>query len=321
MLPRSLSILRFQRTVITRSFTSSTIGKRSSLTAQVLDQDDFTFDGSFGEDEDLFGSTAAPNNTVDPAQDNSNSHRHMRSELFNALYVSTLATLNLRGQMSQPPRKSTVVRLTALAENKEDLRRVLEVVSAWRNVSRPPDPKTCEQFFGRCETLDHPEVALEALQNRSKYGMDIPSIATARRLLHALSRPASKITREILFNTLSFADLYPSYLLPPACKDVVSCAILASTISRSVKYLPQTEETRNDLVNAVTIGDAWKEVLLELRETAKDPLERNGVMEPKTLHRLKGRVIEIRTVLRKSEKRSEPWLKRLESRVSRELDV
>lgn len=117
------------------------------MAAQVLDEDDFAFDGSSKEDEDLFGSTPTPETVMNLAQDGT--YRNMRAELFNALHVSTLAILNLRGQMSQPPRKSTVVRLTALAENKNDLEKILDVVRAWRNVSRPPDLKTCEDFFGQ----------------------------------------------------------------------------------------------------------------------------------------------------------------------------
>ena len=37
-------------------------------------------------------------------------------------------------QMSQPPRRSTVVRLAAFPETKEDLEKVLNVVAAWRSV-------------------------------------------------------------------------------------------------------------------------------------------------------------------------------------------
>ena len=50
--------------------------------------------------------------------------------------------------MSQPPRRSTVVRLAAFAETKEDLEKVLDVVAAWRSVMFSPDSKTCEDFIG-----------------------------------------------------------------------------------------------------------------------------------------------------------------------------
>lgn len=122
-------------------------GKRRSLAAQVLDEDDFAFDGSLKEDEDLFGSSPTPETALEVTQNNS--HRNMRVELFNALHVSSLAILTLGRQMSQPPRKSTVVRLISLAESREDLRKILDVIAAFRNISRPPDLKTCDDFFGQ----------------------------------------------------------------------------------------------------------------------------------------------------------------------------
>lgn len=71
-----------------------------------------------------------------------------RAELFERLHTSTLDILNKRGRMRQPPRKSTVVRLTALSETKEDLERVLEVIIAWRSVAHLPNSTTCDEFIG-----------------------------------------------------------------------------------------------------------------------------------------------------------------------------
>lgn len=151
--------------------------------------------------------------------------------------------------------------------------------------------------------------------------MDIPTLATARRLLHALSRPASKITPEILSNTLRFAELYPVYGLPPASKDAVSCATIASAISRFIEQSSQTRDLQNDIISADMIKEARRDILLELRGSAKGQLNQDSMMGPRTLHRLKGRLSEIRTALRRSEERSDLWLKRLESRVNRRLNT
>lgn len=321
-LTRSLLSLKNSRGIISRTFTSSKVackGKRRSLAAQVLDEDDFAFDGSLKEDEDLFGSSPTSETALEATQNNS--HQDMRVELFNALHVSSLAILNLGRQMSQPPRKSTVVRLISLAKGKEDLRKILDVIAAFRNISRPPDLKTCDDFLGRCITLGHPEIALEALQKRSKYGVDIPSLVTARRLLHALSRPSSKITHQILSDTLQFAELYPTYGLPPASTDVFSCATVASAISRFVLESPEQEDPQTNLINTDAVTSAWKDILLDLKKTSGKQMVEHETVEAKTLHRLKGRVSEIRTAIRKSEKRSELWLKRLESKVNHRLNT
>lgn len=104
------------------------------------------------EEEELFGahpqsSTARVNGA--PLHDAKSPELvQRRAELFKTLYSSTLDTLNQRGRMRQPPRRSTVVRLTALSESKEDLENVLEVVAAWRSVACPPDAKTCDEFIG-----------------------------------------------------------------------------------------------------------------------------------------------------------------------------
>lgn len=173
--------------------------------------------------------------------------------------------------------------------------------------------------LGRCITLGHPEIALEALQNRSKYGVDIPSLETARRLLHALSRPSSKITHQILSDTLQFAELYPTYGLPSASKDVFSCATVASAISRFVVESSGQEDPQTDLINTDAVSSAWKDILLDLKKTSGKQMAEHDAVEARTLHRLKGRVSEIRMAMRKSEKRSELWLKRLESKVTHRL--
>lgn len=175
--------------------------------------------------------------------------------------------------------------------------------------------------LGRCITLGHPEIALETSQNRSKYGIDIPSIVTARRLLHALSRPSSKITHQILSDTLQFAELYPIYGLPSASTDVFSCATVASAISRFVVESSGQEDLQTNLINTDAVSPAWKEILLNLKKTSGEQMAEHDTVEARTLHRLKGRVSEIRTAMRKSEMRSELWLKRLESKVTRSLNT
>jgi hypothetical protein len=105
------------------------------------------------EKDELFGATSQSSTaSVGASLHNMKSPEllYKRTDLFNRLHLSTLHILNGRGKMRQPPRKSTVVRLTALSEAKEDLEKVLEVIAAWRNVAHPPNFKTCDEFIGEC---------------------------------------------------------------------------------------------------------------------------------------------------------------------------
>ena len=205
-----------------------------------------------------------------------------KRELFETLRTKTLAKLNLRGRMGQPPRRSTVTLLTGLSETKEDLEKALEVIAAWRTVAMPPDSKTADDFIGmsasswrcvlsdihylgRCIHLRHPEIALEVVVNRPKYGMDMPSLNTARRLLQGLSQAREGYNEEQILNEcLALAEVYPVYGFPPATQDVVSCSILAKVLFRRIK----DNRIRKDQ-GSEELTQAWCAIVAELKSAIK----------------------------------------------------
>jgi len=246
--------------------------KKKALTSpQEDDSDDFSVDG-LPNDNDLFYQTSQHSGYFSaPSAVNDGITRR---EQFDALHIATMDVLNLRGKIRQPPRKSTVVRLIAMSKSKNDLEKVLELVAAWRNVSQPPEPKTSDSFIGRCENLGHPEIALTALLDRRKYGIDILSLASARRLLHALSRsrPGTKDS-EVLADCVALGELYPLYGFPSASKDIVTCAIIASVMSRQMQRGiaagPSAEEGNDVEDGEALLHEAWREIVSELKTVSK----------------------------------------------------
>ncbi|KAF8577679.1 hypothetical protein K439DRAFT_1664124 [Ramaria rubella] len=277
--------------------------KRTSLSEQdqFVHNEDSAFPESFEEDE-LFGSPLQPSGSVHHVDQG---NVHQRSELFKALHASSLDILQQRGKMRQPPRRTTVLRLAALSDTKEDLERVVEVIGAWRNAPLPHSASTSEQFIGRCARLGHLDVALKVLQDRPKYGLDIPSLPCARRFLQALSRqptPEHDPTR-VLTDCLALAELYPLYGFPPASNDVVSCTILASVISRHIYKNKKTE-----LQESVEVSESWRAVVAELESAVKGW---EGVVEersPRVLQWMRGNIRDIRVTMQRVEGRTAGWL-------------
>jgi hypothetical protein len=130
--------------------------KQTASSSQILleDADDaFTFDGLPSENE-LFGSTAETSRpSTDAPRDPLPGAKtlellRMRVEMFESLRVSTLELFGRPGKLRQPPRKSTIVRLVALSDTKEQLEKAVDVVAAWRNAALPVRPETCDEFIG-----------------------------------------------------------------------------------------------------------------------------------------------------------------------------
>ena len=168
---------------------------------------------------------------------------------------------------------------------------------------------------GRCARLKHPEMALKALQDRPKYGMDVTSLTSARRLLHALSLPRTREgdASQTLFECLAFAELYPLYNLPPASSDIVSCAILASVIAPQVPKDSKVEQ-EVDSEAAVTL-DTWTEILTEFEKAVKGWGDVVGNTNPKAVQWLRGSIREIRLTMQRNEGRTRSWLKQFRQEI------
>ncbi|KIJ49525.1 hypothetical protein M422DRAFT_44876 [Sphaerobolus stellatus SS14] len=255
------------------------------------------------EEEDYFGSLAQEAKAAE--REAQRGAKSSRTRKFDALRNSTLGILNRR-KLKQPPRQSTILRLAALAENKEELEKVLGVIVAWRNKSRPPSPEIADEFSGRCSRLGYPELALEVFVNHPKYGLDLPFLACARRLLRALSIPRPGYDDDnILPDCLALADLYPVYGFPPASKDVVSCAIIASVVARQVPKAAKT--TKEEASESVDMKEAWKEIIAALKSSGKALKSQAASINPKAVHYIRGSLDEVNKTLRDNNEKRE-WM-------------
>ena len=139
--------------------------------------------------------------------------------------------------------------------------------------------------------------------------MDVPSLASARRLLHALSLPRTgeEDRSQRLIDRLGFSELYPTYNLPPASSDIVSCAILASVIARQVPKEQNggQKESRSD--EAVTL-DGFGEILTEFEKAVMGWGDVVGHTNLKAVQWLRGSIREIHLSMQRNEGRTRSWL-------------
>lgn len=142
--------------------------------------------------------------------------------------------------------------------------------------------------------------------------MDITSLATARRLLHALSLPRAgeTDTRRALVDCLAFAELYPFYNLPRASTDVISCAILASVVARQFPKDQKDQTVEQVATSEATVTfDTWNEILTEFEKAAKGWGDVARQTNPKAVQWLRGSIREIRLTMQRNEGRTRTWLK------------
>lgn len=90
----------------------------------------------------------------------------------------------------------------------------------------------------------NPALLIDIFENRPLFGIDIPDLAQARRILYAIvnstphpSEADSNTERaqdSSLRNAARFTALYPTFELPPATQDLTSLALLAEACARDV---------------------------------------------------------------------------------------
>lgn len=99
----------------------------------------------------------------------------------------------------------------------------------------------------------HPKLLIEVFSNRQRYGLDIPDITEARRMLrHIVFAPARSSGSEVVQQAVALAALYPSYGLPAATSDLTSCVLLAQSCCRGEPLAePQTKDALASLIPAM----------------------------------------------------------------------
>jgi len=163
--------------------------------------------------------------------------------------------------------------------------------------------------------LQYPALALKVLQDRPKYGVDVPSIASARHLLNALSRVRTEDDpARPLRDCLALAELYPLYDLPPASTDVISCVLLARVIARQVPK-DRVNPQENGEGEATLVSDPLRDILGELK-AAVAGWEGVDATRPKNmLPELGANVEALLGTVRRKEGAAPPGLKQLRKQI------
>jgi len=168
------------------------------------------------------------------------------------------------------------------------------------------------QRAGRCVHLKYPELGLKALQNRPMYGVDVPSLTSARHLLKALAyRRTGADSTAALRDSLALAEVFPLYGLPPASKDVISCAILARVIARQG---PQDRTSLHEKGRSEPDDPFW-EIMGELKG-AVATWEGVRATRPKSvLPFLRANVEALLGTVRRKGGTPQPWLRQLKMEI------
>ncbi|KAJ2922693.1 hypothetical protein H1R20_g14397, partial [Candolleomyces eurysporus] len=142
-----------------------------------------------------------------------------------AEFVKTRTARNL--QETRPAvRDSAWLQMLQLATSEEELKRVVELMPAWKEGSggRVFTSTYSEAFVRRCQELDHPLLALQVFGDYARYNLNL-TLPAARHLLYSLqTQPIDKL--------MTASALYGLYNLPAAAQDYVSCAIIVDACLR-----------------------------------------------------------------------------------------
>ncbi|EJD01985.1 uncharacterized protein FOMMEDRAFT_168553 [Fomitiporia mediterranea MF3/22] len=153
-------------------------------------------------------------------------------------------------------RHSGIRRLLHHAQGKEHLEQVVEILAKWRSSGKAIDLKTTRELIDRCLAWSPPTL-VTILSDRQKYGLTLPNMTDARRILrrlifyrpHPIAQQSSstnaegkaRANAEALKNAVTFAALLPSHGLRKPMEDVVCCALLAQACARNVKFTAALE--------------------------------------------------------------------------------
>ncbi|KAE9410558.1 hypothetical protein BT96DRAFT_847466 [Gymnopus androsaceus JB14] len=123
--------------------------------------------------------------------------------------------------------------LLDLAQNEDELRRVIELAPKWKDVNRDKKDKGGlgaqwgEMVVTRAESLTCPQVALDMFSDHAKYQVPL-SLPAARHLLHALH------TKHSLEQVMTAVALYRVYNLTPIADDLVSLGLVCRALAGKI---------------------------------------------------------------------------------------
>ncbi|TDL16854.1 hypothetical protein BD410DRAFT_794862 [Rickenella mellea] len=228
---------------VPRSFHPSP-SARKTKSRKRTDVDEYEEDG---EADELFSiknvGSSSQNGTLAETSD-AKEQSTTRPDPFIVEFNSAFETVTGRlkgckdGDGEVEPRANSIMSLLHWTKATDQLSRVKDLIPTWRNAGRPIDTTVSENFIDRALLLE-PRLLVDIFADRPKYGMDIPDLPTARRILYKLvvssplnSSPEASFTTDAARVAASFAALYPVYGLPPATQDLTSLALLARACAR-----------------------------------------------------------------------------------------
>ncbi|KAG8934550.1 hypothetical protein FRC02_009762 [Tulasnella sp. 418] len=236
---RSIRSNLSQRSSIRSLHASSPVLKKKSKSAVEHDEDEFI------PEDDLFGSVtsepahsskggASSPSAIAAAAKKAESINQMREQLFDDYRSTVIYRLEgIKDKRRPDPRLGSIDLLLRVVDSQTQLEAVTDVLQKWRNAKMTIPKQTGENFLGRCTSLKRPDVALKVLSERSKYGVDLTSLSTARSILRAIhsraisqDESAKPFTDSWLNDALLLAGLTPHYGLGELQSDPASRELL-----------------------------------------------------------------------------------------------
>ncbi|TFK71592.1 hypothetical protein BDN72DRAFT_837489 [Pluteus cervinus] len=213
---------------------------RVTAIAQKKGKNDAVVEDLFPEDTsgDLFSDTAAPaaadtapltpqaSAGTKAAIPDSNRKRtkispERRSKRFEELASFIKPRIGRKPAFALPKIRHTAwIQLVRFSHTKEELERVAEMFSGWREAGNEElKDEVVELFVRRCEQVQYPDLALKVFGDYAKYQVKL-SLPAARNLLHSvhLIHPMDKV--------MTASALYGVYGLTPVAQDLVSCSMM-----------------------------------------------------------------------------------------------
>ncbi|KZV99098.1 hypothetical protein EXIGLDRAFT_831669 [Exidia glandulosa HHB12029] len=142
-------------------------------------------------------------------------------------------------------RHGTLRRLIALADSPEQLRHVAALFPDWAADGYILDDDTASSYIGRCIKFGKPQIAVTLLLNPRKHKFNLPSMASARKLLQSLIEHGTTLR-----NMMAYLSLYTVYRLPPAASDPATAAMVISACLKNGS--PEAKEIAQEFAKGVS---------------------------------------------------------------------
>lgn len=187
-----------------------------------------------------------------------------------------------RIKLKHAPARANLALMTAWASTRAELLEIVDVFRVYRAKQWPIDELNRIDFIGRCRSLKAPDIALAVLYHRPKFGIDIPSLSSARVLMHSLlitpcpppGAEGTPLPEDIalptstpLSHALLLANLFDMYALPPAETDEVTRALLLGGCIQQLRKGGDVEDANNFIQKA-----------RDWAETQKTPEKAEGIL-------------------------------------------